>query len=280
LFARLTVREASRKKLIWALLAVTVTVIALTGFGFRRLVTLGMSDVPGPEVAFASAFMLILVMFAYSFVLALSAVFMTVPTIAGELESGTALAILTRPVKRSHLLLGKWLGLAGLTAAYVTVASGAEFIVVNLVTDYTPPHPYQFIVYMVAETLVILSLAMLISTRLPPIAGGVIALGAFMIAWMGGVAISIGRTFDIDAMVTAGTVTRMLLPTDGMWKGAVWSLEPASLLAFAASEGPEGIGNFPFFSTSPPAPAYMGWTALWIVLVIWLAIGSFRRREI
>ena len=280
LFARLTIREAVRKKLIWVLGGLTLLVLVLSAVGLNRLVETGMRGQPQSEVLQATSFILILIMFAYSFVLALSAVFITVPSIAGEMETGTALAILTRPVSRAQFLLGKWVGLVALTATYVTVASLAEFAVVNLTTGYMPPHPFMFIGYMVAETVVILSLALLVSTRMAPIAGGVIVLGGFMLAWMGGVAISIGRQFNVDALITGGTITRLLLPTDGMWKGAVYSLEPAVLIAAARAQGADGIANLPFFSLSPPSGAYVAWTAGWMVAILALAVRSFRRREI
>ncbi|CAN5898724.1 ABC transporter permease [soil metagenome] len=280
LFARLTIREAVRKKLIWVLGGLTLLMLVLSAIGLNRLVETGMKGHSESDILQATSFILILIMFAYSFVLALSAVFITVPSIAGEMETGTALAILTRPVSRPQFLLGKWLGLVVLTATYVSIASLAEFAVVNLTTGYVPPHPFMFIGYMVAETVVILSLALLVSTRMAPIAGGVIVLGGFMLAWMGGVAVSLGRQFNVDALITGGTITRMLLPTDGMWKGAVYSLEPAVLIATARAQGADGIGNFPFFSLSPPSAAYVAWTAAWIVGMLALAINSFRNREI
>lgn len=280
LFARLTLRESVRKKVIWVLGGLTVLMLVLSAFGLDRLVNTGLQGASQGEVRAATSFILILIMFNYSFVLALSAVFITVPSIAGELETGTALAVLTRPVSRAHFLLGKWLGLVTLTAAYVAVASLAEFAVFRVTTGYGPPHPLSFIGYMVAETVVILSLALLVSTRMAPMAGGVIVLGAFMLAWMGGVAISLGRQFSVEALVTGGTISRLLVPTDGMWKGAVYSLEPAALIASARAQGADGIANFPFFSLTPPSAAYVAWTAAWLVGILALAIWSFRRREI
>jgi ABC-type transport system involved in multi-copper enzyme maturation permease subunit len=280
LFARLTMKEAARKKLFWVLLGLTVLVIVLSAFGLARLVAVGFVDDSEGDARAAISLVLILIMFAYSFVLALSAVFITIPSVAGEVESGTALAILSRPVSRTHFLVGKWLGLAVLAAVYVAIASSAEFVVVRIITGYLPPHPVMFVGFMVAETVVILTLALLISTRLSPIAGGVIVLGAFMLAWLGGVAVGLGREFGVDALVTGGTVTRLLLPTDIMCKGAVFSLEPAALIAGARAQDAEGIANFPFFSLSPPSAAYVAWTVAWIVGVMALAIRSFRRREI
>ena len=121
--AGLTFKEASRRKLLVALLVITAAVIGLTVWGFSRLNDLRVGEPPRPpgttEIKLITSQLLILVMFAYSFVLALSAAFMATPSVAGELESGVALAILTRPVSRTEVLLGKWLGMAGVTTVYV-----------------------------------------------------------------------------------------------------------------------------------------------------------------
>ena len=55
-------------------------------------------------------------LFMFSFVLALGAAFVGAPSIHNDVESGVMLAILPRPVRRSEVVLGKWLGLALLIA--------------------------------------------------------------------------------------------------------------------------------------------------------------------
>ena len=59
----------------------------------------------------------------FSFVLAMTAAFIGAPAIGGDLESGVALAILARPLRRAEILLGRWLGCALVVAAYAA-ASG------------------------------------------------------------------------------------------------------------------------------------------------------------
>jgi ABC-type transport system involved in multi-copper enzyme maturation permease subunit len=55
---------------------------------------------------------LIFIAFQFSFVLAMTAAFLGSPAIASDLESGVALALLARPLRRTSYLLGRWLGLA------------------------------------------------------------------------------------------------------------------------------------------------------------------------
>ena len=62
----------------------------------------------------------------YSFALPTAAVILEWPQISGEAESGTALAILSRPMGRSEYVIGKWLGLAALVAIYAGGAAAIE----------------------------------------------------------------------------------------------------------------------------------------------------------
>ncbi|MGH2718388.1 MAG: ABC transporter permease [Actinomycetota bacterium] len=284
--AKATIREASRKKLVIALALITVLGVILTGFGFWRLNTVAHEIYhgarrlgPSEEKAVTSQ-LLILVMFAFSFVLAISTVFMAAPTIAGELESGVALAVLTRPVRRIELLAGKWLGLAVVAIGYTAVASGLTFASVRMATGYGPPHPLSFIAFLAGEALITLTLTALISTRLSPVAGGVIALGGFMLAWMGGIAVALGSALNIHSISVVGSVTRLIVPTDGLWRGAIFNLEPVSVIAgFLSGDRAESAAN-PFFASAPPAAAYILYAVFWGAIIFALATWSFRRREV
>ncbi|HWD07722.1 MAG TPA: ABC transporter permease [Actinomycetota bacterium] len=286
--ARATIREASRKKLVIALAVITVLGVILTGFGFWRLNIVaheiaangGRRLGPSAEKAVTSQ-LLILVMFAFSFVLAISTVFMAAPTIAGELESGVALAVLTRPVRRVELLAGKWLGLAAVAIGYTAVASALAFVAVHLATGYGPPHPLSFIAFLAGEALITLTLTTLISTRLSPVAGGVIALGGFMLAWMGGIAVALGSVLHIHSVSVVGSVTRLIVPTDGLWRGAIFNLEPVSVIAgFLGGGDRTQVAANPFFASAPPAWAYVGYAVFWGFAIFALATWSFSRREV
>jgi len=122
--ARLVIREAARRRLLLALLLLTLVVIALTGWGFSRIPTITQRGAPLPDVQVklvASQF-LIVTMFMFSFVLGMTAVFIASPAIAGDVESGVALALLARPIRRAELLAGKWLGNVVVLVACVLLA--------------------------------------------------------------------------------------------------------------------------------------------------------------
>ncbi|GAC1334532.1 MAG: hypothetical protein NVSMB17_16280 [Candidatus Dormibacteria bacterium] len=283
--ARLTVREAARRKLLLALVLLTAAVIAATIFGFSRLP--GVTDREGAhlsevEIKAIVSQLLIVVMFMFAFVLAISAVFVGSPAISSELESGIALAILTRPISRAEYVLGKWLGLATLAAVYVVGAAGTELLLVNAVVGYTPPNPLVFLLYLTGHVVILLTLSLLVSTRLSGMTGGVVALGIFGLAWFGGIAAGIGEAFNNPGITTAGYASKLLLPTDAFWRGAVYSLEPAAVLTVyrGAGETARAANANPFFSAAPPTDLFLLWTAAWMVAILALAVYSLRRREI
>src|SRR5438093_7763182 len=130
--ARLTVLEASRRKLLLALALLTLVVIVLTSWGFSRLPT--MKGVTSAEVRVAASQLTILVAFMFSGVLALGSTLVAAPSIASDIESGIALAILPRPVRRSEVLMGKWLGLADPIPLYVALSRGQELVGIRVAT--------------------------------------------------------------------------------------------------------------------------------------------------
>ena len=279
--SRLTVKEASRRRLLLALLILTFLVIALNGWGFERLTTITDHGRPIPtgEMRTIASTLLILVMFMFSFVLALSAAFVSAPAISSEVESGVSLSILARPVRRADVVIGKWLGLAALVALYTVGASILELLVVRWTTGYHPAHPVEMVAYLIGEGVALLTLTILFSTRLSAITGGVVSVVLFGITWMAGVVGNFGIAFDNQAVMSVGTVSRFLLPTDGLWRGANYSLEPPEFIA-ATVAGGRGARAFPFFVPDPPGTAYVVWVAIWIALILGLALWSFRRREV
>lgn len=278
--ARMTVREASRRRLLLTLALVILGGVILSAWGFGRLpgITRGGEPLPRVEVLTVASQLLLLVTFMGTFVVAMGAVVAAAPSIAGEIESGVIHALLPRPVRRSHVLLGKWLGLATIVGGFTLVAALLEMGAVRLGAGYWPPEPVQAALYLAAEGVVLVSLALLLSTRVNPMAGGLVSIAAFGVAWIGGVMAGIGQALDNGTIQALGMVSRLLIPSDGLWHGAIWNLEPATLVA-AASAVPEAAGN-PFFASGPPPVAYLVWVAVWVVAVLGLAVWSFGRREI
>jgi ABC-type transport system involved in multi-copper enzyme maturation permease subunit len=280
--ARLTVQESSRRRLLLALLVLTLLVVGFSAWGFNKITTINQSDgtpLPPAQIAFITSQLLIVVTFMFSGVLALSAAVVAGPLISGEVESGLLLSMLARPVRRSEVVIGKWLGLGVLVALYAAVAGGAELLAVDWATGYVPPHPVQLLAYVGAEGLILLSLGLLLSTRLSGITAGVIALVAWLVAWIAGVVGDIGTGLQNDALEQVGVISHLVLPSDGLWRGAIFAMEPDSFIAALKALGTAGRAN-PFAATDPPPLSFLVWVAIWFGIILGLSVLSFRRREI
>jgi ABC-type transport system involved in multi-copper enzyme maturation permease subunit len=276
--ARLTILEASRRKLLLALGILTIVVIVLTSWGFSRLPT--MNNITPVEVRLAASQLTILIAFMFSGVLALGSTLVAAPSIASDIESGIALAILPRPIRRSQLLMGKWLGLALLVTLYAAGSGLLELLGIWLATGYAPPNPIVAIAFVAAEGIILMTLALLLSTRLAPMTGGVIALVLFFVAWIGGIALGIGIGFDNQTIKNIGIGSRLLIPTDGLWHGAIFYLEPSDFVALARAGGRGARAGNPFFADAPLPLWYLVAVGAWFLGVLGLANWSFAKRDL
>jgi len=272
--AALTLREATRRRVLLALVGLTVLLLAVSGWGFSRLAD---ESLTSGEARLTASIVLNLVMFGYSLIAALGTAFLAGPTLSGETESGMALAVLARPIRRSDFLLGKWLGLAVFGSTFVVVAGLAQCLVVRWTMDYWPPDPAAAFALLAAQTVVLLTLAVLLSTVISPMASGVVAVGLFGATWIAGVVGGVGSSLGNEAVARVGTVSRVLLPTDGLWRGAMHGFQdPAALVQF----GGEDVEAFPFLSVAPLTGGYLAWAALWVAMMWGLAALSFLRKDL
>ena len=280
--ARLTVQESSRRRLLLALVILTLLVVGFSAWGFNKVTTIQQPDgtpLPQAQVAFITSQLLIVVTFMFSGVLALSAAVVAGPLISSEVESGLLLSMLARPLRRSEVVIGKWLGLGALVAIYAAFAGGLELVAVDWATGYVPPHPVQLLLYVAAEGLILLSVGLLLSTRLSGITAGVIALVSWLIGWIAGVVGNIGTGLQNDALEQVGVISHLVLPSDGLWRGAIFAMEPDSFIAALKALGTAGRAS-PFAATDPPPLSFLLWVVVWFAVVLGLSVWSFRRREI
>jgi ABC-type transport system involved in multi-copper enzyme maturation permease subunit len=275
--AALTLREASRRRVLWALAALTVLLLLLSGWGFSRLAAeSGFSTLTSGQARLVASQLLNLVMFGFSLIAALGTAFLAGPTLSGETESGIALAVLARPVRRSAVLLGKWLGLVAFGSCFVVLAGLAQCIVVWATVDYWPPQPVAALALLAAQTVVLLTLGLLLSTVISPMASGMVAVGLFGATWVAGVVGGIGDALGNDGVAQVGTVSRMLLPTDGLWRGAMNAFQDPSVFSSFGAE----MEGFPFLSMAPLTATYLAWVAVWVAMVWGLAAASFARKDL
>jgi len=273
--AALTVQEAARRRVLRALAVLTILLLALSAWGFSRI-DAEFGSLTSGEARLVASTVLNLVLFGLSLIATLGTAFLAGPTLAGEIESGMALAVLARPVRRSAVLVGKWLGLVIFGSAFVVLAGLAQCGVVWATVGYWPPDPVVGLALLAAQTTVLLTLGLLLSTVISPMASGIVAVGLFGATWIAGVVGSVGAALDNEGVARVGTVSRMLLPTDGLWRGAMNAFQDPTLLTRFGAD----VAESPFLSEAQLTLTYLAWACLWVALVLGLAGMGFRRRDL
>jgi hypothetical protein len=276
--ARLTLREAVRRRLLWALAGLTVVLVILTFWAFSRIAEA--SPVTGPIEMLGVSQVTVMLAFMFSFVLAMTAVFAGSPAIGADIESGLLLAVLARPIRRSEVLVGRWLGLAVVLVAYALVAGYLELAAVDLATGYTPSDSVAAPWYLAGEALILLTFAVVLSTRIASVAGGAVAVVGYGLAWMAGVMGGVGEAFNNDLLRRTGMVSHLLLPSDVMWRGSAGALTPPVDVLSAGGIANAALYQFSPFSGAAPRPEWLAWCVVWVVAMLVLGTWLLSRREL
>ena len=285
--AGLTFREAWRRKVFVAALVMSLAFLVLYGLGLyfagREIVGgsvgAGMGGGIGGAAAeellhrAVAAQMLNFGLSPTSLIVGLTAVFASVSTISGEVDTGVLHGVLARPVRRGELIAGKYLGLAAMLFVYdallVAAVTGlAHWLVGSPVNQLVPA-----LGLFALEPLILSALAVLGSTRLPTLANGVLCTAAYGIASVGGLIEQLGGVLKNATMTNIGIVVSLLLPVDAMHRKAAALLIPGGLLSLEGAGAGMGLGV-----PAQPSNAMVVWAIAYIVGAVWLAAYVFKRR--
>ncbi len=89
--------------------------------------------------------------------------------VAGEMKSGTILAVMARPVRRWEFLLGKYLGVQLLMLVYVVFMFGMSHLMASLGGQTIHAAPWILIVYPIVRYAIYSALAMWLVTMMHPV---------------------------------------------------------------------------------------------------------------
>lgn len=279
---RLSIIEQMRRRVLRVLAVLTVIIVLITAWGFDQLIISSrrfMDDVPLEVIESSLSQVLVFVMFMFSFVLAMVAASLGAPAISGEVESGQALALFARPLSRTRFVVGRWMGLAAVVGAYALVSGGLELLTVAVVTGFVPRSPIGAMGYLAAQGVVILTLSVVLSTRLPAVASGAIGIVLFGITWVVGIMGSAGRLLGSTALSDLSRVLRFVFPSDALWRVAADNAAPPPRSLFDDPFAFTATRN-PFASGGPSDPGYLLYVCVWIVAMLALAAFSLSRREL
>ena len=112
LIARVTFREAARRRILWIAMLAGIGFLAFFWTALHFVVKHSSPHAPVINVREGIVMMTMMVLYAGSMFTSLMAVLTPCDTLSGEIASGTIHAVATKPVQRWCIVLGKWVGFA------------------------------------------------------------------------------------------------------------------------------------------------------------------------
>lgn len=272
---RLTLREAARRRILLAALGLGLLFLAVYGAGLhfmhRDLVRSGEAL---NLLLSNQLYNLILLagLYVVNFLFAVIAVLTSVDTVSGEIASGTIQSLVSKPVRRWQVLLGKWLGFVLMLTLYLVLMAGGVMGIHRVITGYRVPNAGQGLILIWLNGLLLLNVTLLGGARLSTLANGVMVLAAYGIAFIGGWIEQIGALLQSATAVNVGIVTSLLLPSEALWRCAAYAMR--SPLGDLLGSSPFTLGG------SVPSPLMVGYALFYAAAALGLAMWSFSRRDL
>jgi ABC-type transport system involved in multi-copper enzyme maturation permease subunit len=209
-------------------------------------------------------------LYATNFLTLMTAVMLPVDTLSGEIASGVAQTVASKPIRRSEIVLGKWLGFVLLALGYLALMAGGVLAIGRLIGHVTPPDVPVALGLMALEAMLFVSLSIAGGARFSTITNGVVAFGFFGIAFIGNWVEQIGTFAGNDTARDVGTIASLIWPSESLWQLAAWHMQPLVMRQLQ-------LGG-PFSPASVPTPAMVWWAAGYVVVLLLSAIAAFRKR--
>lgn len=276
--ARMTFREAIRRRIVLTGLVLGILFLIIFSIGFRMIlaaINTEASETAGVMTRVwrseASNFLLLAGLYAVAFLSVAMGALLSADTLAGEISSGTIQTIVTKPLRRSQVVLGKWLGFAGLLALYCLLMAGGTALSVFFQSGYSAPNLLTGLSLIYLEALVVMTVSLACSSAMPALATGAMVFGLYGLAFIGGWIEQIGAVFGNQTAVQVGIVTSLIIPTEAMWRRATFEMQAPLSSALQMT---------PFSTISVPSALMVVYAAVYLVVMLVIAIRTFQRRDI
>ena len=269
--AHLTIFEARRRRIVVA--------AALCGVMFLAVVTTGLffvnREVSGePFLAQRGTLVIFSMfgMFAVNFLAVLFAILLPIDALSGEIDGGVIQTIAAKPISRAEIVLGKWLGHSAIVLSYLLALSAGVVLALRVMTSYAVPNLPVVLSLMTMEAILLVSVSIAGGTRLSTVTNGVVAVGFYGLAFVGGWLEQIGAFANVDSAQTIGIAVSLVSPADALWRVALFQLQPAIVRSLDQTG--------PFQMASVPSGLMVWWAAGFTVLTMVIAVRSFSKRAL
>jgi Cu-processing system permease protein len=278
---RMTFRQAIRRKIVLTGLVLGVCFLVVFSIGFHIINSssnAAFAPVNEGGQSFQNVFnsekdgaLLLAGLYAVAFLSIAMAALLGAEALASEINSGSMQTIITKPIRRSDVVIGKWLGFSWLLGLYLLLMAGGAVLSVWLQSGYLPPNLIAGLVLIYLESLLVMTVALLFSSRLPALATGGVIFGLYGMAFIGGWVEQFGAMLQSQTAVNIGIITSLIIPSEAIWRRAAYEMQsPLSGV----------LGISPFGTTSVPSLFMVGYAMLYLLAALAVTVWAFGNRDL
>jgi len=275
IIARLTFREAVRRRIVLTALILGASFLIIFSIGIH-LVAGQISQVSARGYASIAQseginFLLLAGLYTITFLSVAMGALISADTLAGEINSGTIQSVVTKPVRRADVVLGKWLGFAGLLAIYILLMAGGVVISVKLQANYMAPNLIRGFGLIYLESLTMMTVALMLSSRFSALATGGAVFGLYGLAFIGGWVEQFGSFIQSQTTVYIGIISSLIFPCEAIWRRAAYEMQsPLSGV----------LGMSPFSAISVPSALMIVYAIIYALVALALTFSIFSHRDL
>ncbi|MGQ9903046.1 MAG: ABC transporter permease subunit [Anaerolineae bacterium] len=268
--AHLTLHEVKGRKVALAALILGAAFLVVFGVGFyfahRDIITPARA-----QQSLGLSFLVMAGLYAANFLMVMMAVLMPVDTLAGDIRSGVIQTLVTKPLPRASIVLGKWLAFWVVLALYLIMIAGGVMLIARVIAGYEVQNALASLALMLLEGTLLMTLSILGGTRLSTLANGVMVFGLYGLAFIGSWLEQLGAALDNLTTQNIGIIASLIMPSESVWQLASYLMQPALMRDLPIS---------PFSVASVPSAAMVGWALAYTVGALLLALRQFGRRDL
>ncbi|MGH2695022.1 MAG: ABC transporter permease [Actinomycetota bacterium] len=278
--ARHTFRECTRRRIFVIVPVVSLGFLALftlgTYYAFRS--TFGTAEPPGDLVdakALTGASLMGLSMFTALFLGSALGIFLTHASIRGDAEQGILQALVVRPVARSGLLIGRFVGASIVCSIYLAVLYAGTVVITGAIGGWWPSPLLLPGLSLIAGVIVVIALTLLGSVFLPALPNGIVMFMIYGAGLLAGLLGQLGELLRSPALETTGRVASWVFPFEALYQAGLDSLTSGAtgLTRVIVQLGPLG-------GATQAGPELIAWWLFYLGCVGAVAIASFRRKDL
>jgi len=275
-----TFKEIHRKKIFLFISILTILYLILLGFILKKMgESINQVDGLVNAVLNLSSTISMIGFYFSSMLVGFLTVMLSIGIVSSELENGTILTILTKPIRRGEYIMGKYIGTALLVIIYSAFLYIAVIIIstlskISIVETFGIAALFKGFLFFILQPLTLLAVCLYGSTICRTVINGIFVIGLYMLGLIGGLIEQAGAFTNNSTLSAIGIISSLISPFEVIYRKMTFTIfSTLGSLSNLTSFGMPG-------ASTRPSIWMMVYVCIYLMFFILLSIKGFRKKDI